>query len=183
VSTAAERRRQKALEKAKKRREDARRTRSVTRGRAPEIPEVLGPLVTAFASSNWADRGAQVRAAIARPDAAGRLVAALITADLTTASLVVAVESRVPAAGWDARVSAHGGELTMVQVEPALVARLVQQCREWHADAEIEGLGAVRRLLEGIRAADHPHPFLLGEEPAEPPMPTWTERIASFFRR
>ncbi len=179
MSTTAERRRQKANEKAKKRREEARKGRALRRERAPDLPEGLGELCPAFASSNWADQGVEVRAAIARPDPTGRLVAALLTANLATGALSAVIETRGAAAGWDARVSDHGGEMTMMEVDPALIARLVEQCRGLDASTQ----AAVQRLLAGVHATDHPHAFRLGLEPPPPPKVTWGERLAGLFRR
>lgn len=184
MSTSAERRRQKANEKAKKKRSEARGVRADRRAKAPDLPDALGALAPTYVSANWADRGAKVHAAIARPDLTGRLVAALITADLASGVLTVEIDSRIMAAGWEGRVAAFGGEQTMVEVEPALVASLIQAVRgfaPWLP--EPEGLGAVGRLLAGVRAADHTLGFALGLEPEAPPKPTWRERIAGLFGR
>jgi hypothetical protein len=171
MSNASEHRRQKSAEKAKKRRADAQRGRQAQAERGA----VLGPLLPTYASQNWAEPGAVVQLAIARSDHRGLLVCAAIACDTGTGRLEAQLQQNVLRAGWDSFASRKAGELAMVVLEPAQIARILKRTADY---GEQNGLPlppdwpAVMRLLEGVNSDDAPFEVEVGPADLPPPAPT-----------
>ena len=157
--------RQKAAEKAKKKRAEAARARDARVTRETGGLPTLGNMAPAFATSNWSERGAKVRVAVARETPSGHYAAALLVCDLATGEISATIDTKVPKAGWDAFVAQHGGDQTMLEVDPLVASKIVH---ETHRHGLALGVTApaewptVRRMFELADPKDCPFEIQTG---------------------
>ena len=157
--------RQKSAEKAKKKRLDAARARDARVTRETGGLPTLGNMAPAFATSNWSERGARVRVAVARETPSGHYAAALIVCDLATGEMSATIEPKVAKTSWDALVAKHGGDQTMLEIDPLIASKIVNETHRYGLSQDVAAAGewpTVRRMFELADPKDCPFEIQTG---------------------
>ena len=141
------------------------------------------PMWDCWASQNWHEQGAHVYCCFARKHDDGTIAAVFFELDLAERG-VLEVATKIPATAAEvheelAKIS--GEDVAIVEVDPALVVKLVDAARDHgvkRGHDQPSGLARARRIFGSIHGSRSRHEVLVGE--ADPNAPR-VEPSAGWF--
>lgn len=192
MSTQKERRRSKKLEKQRKKREDAQRSRGSrkpvgTRGTVALDEAVDWPVSECWIGEPWHETGARVHAVFTRRHDDGRVAIAAFEVDLADQGVIEArATAGVSEGAVQGEVARRSEEHAMVEASPSLVVTLVDAARRHGSSrghAQPADLDRVTILFGDIEADDARHGIRCGSPDAPEEAPPARPGILATLKR